>query len=128
MYITLSILTVLVAILLIAVVLVQKSKGGGLASNFSGSNQIMGVRRTNDFIEKATWTLASIIAILAIVSTFVLPSSTTTGSRVKAPVAAPVVEGTEYSTTPVLEIPAQESDAAPAAEEASETPAPETAE
>ena len=48
------ILTVLVSILLIAVVLVQKSKGGGLASNFSGSNQIMGVRRTNDFIEKAT--------------------------------------------------------------------------
>ena len=121
MYIVISILTVIIAILLIAVVLVQKSKGGGLASNFSGSNQIMGVRRTNDFIEKATWTLASIIAVLAIVSTFVLPTnSTVAGSRVKAPAAAPVVEGTEYSTTPVLEIPAAADSAvateAPAAE------------
>ena len=51
MYIVISILTVLIAILLIAVVLVQKSKGGGLASNFSSSNQALGVRRTNDFIE-----------------------------------------------------------------------------
>ena len=46
--------------------MVQKSKGGGLASSFAGSNQIMGVRRTNDFIEKATWSLAAIIALLAI--------------------------------------------------------------
>lgn len=109
MYIVISILTVLIAILLIAVVLVQKSKGGGLASNFSSSNQVLGVRRTNDFIEKATWTLAGIIAVLAIVSAFVMPNSVTnTGSRVKAPVAAPVIEGTEYSTNPILEVPATE--------------------
>lgn len=68
------ILTVFIAILLIAVVLVQKSKGGGLASNFSGSNQIMGVRRTNDFIEKTTWVLACAVAVLSILSVFVAPS------------------------------------------------------
>lgn len=68
------ILTVIIAILLIIVVLVQKSKGGGLASNFSGSNQIMGVRRTNDFIEKTTWVLACAVAILSIISVFVAPS------------------------------------------------------
>ena len=53
MYILTIVLTVLVSILLIIVVLVQKSKGGGLSSSFAGSNQIMGVRRTNDFIEEA---------------------------------------------------------------------------
>lgn len=101
MYTVLIVLTVLISILLVIVVLVQKSKGGGLASNFSGSNQIMGVRRTNDFIEKATWTLASIIAILAIASTFVMPNSVgRTGSRVKVQTTQ-VIEGTEYATPEV---------------------------
>ena len=60
------VLTLLVAILLIGVVLIQKSKGGGLSSTFAGSNQIMGVRRTNNFIEKVTWTLAGAIALLSV--------------------------------------------------------------
>ncbi len=84
MYTLVIILTVIVAILLIGVVLVQKSKGGGLASGFSSANQIMGVRHTNDFIEKTTWTLAAIVAILAIISVFVMPKAPATGSRVKA--------------------------------------------
>ena len=42
------------AVLLILVVLVQNSKGGGLASNFSQGNQVMGVKKTTDFLEKAT--------------------------------------------------------------------------
>lgn len=67
----LVVLTVIVAILLIIVVLIQKSKGGGLASNFAGSNQIMGVRRTNDFIEKTTWVLAIIILVLSILSSLI---------------------------------------------------------
>lgn len=101
MYTVLIVLTVLISILLVIVVLVQKSKGGGLASNFSGSNQIMGVRRTNDFIEKATWTLASVIAILAIASAFVMPNSVgRTGSRIKVQ-ATQVIEGTEYATPEV---------------------------
>ena len=66
----LIVLTVIVSILLIGVVLIQKSKGGGLASNFAGSNQIMGVRRTNNFIEKATWTLAIVILFLSILSSY----------------------------------------------------------
>ena len=69
----LIVLTVIVSILLIGVVLIQKSKGGGLASNFAGSNQIMGVRRTNNFIEKATWTLAIVILFLSILSSIVTP-------------------------------------------------------
>lgn len=60
--------TVFISILLVIVVLIQKSKGGGLASNFAGSNQIMGVRRTTDFIEKATWTFAAIVGFLSLLS------------------------------------------------------------
>ncbi len=73
MYIVLIILTLICAVLLICVVLVQKSKGGGLSSTFAGSNQIMGVRRTNNFIEKATWTLAVVILFLSIFSSIVTP-------------------------------------------------------
>ena len=61
-------ISVFISVLLIIVVLIQKSKGGGLASNFAGSNQIMGVRRTNNFIEKATWTLAVIVCLLSLMS------------------------------------------------------------
>ncbi len=60
----LIILALIVCVLLVLVVLVQNPKGGGLASNFASSNQIMGVKKTTDFLEKATWTLA--IALLVI--------------------------------------------------------------
>lgn len=64
-----SILIILVCILLILVVLVQNSKGGGLASSFASSNQVMGVRKTADFLEKATWTLAIALLALCLIST-----------------------------------------------------------
>ena len=52
------VLIVLASLLMIAIVLIQESKGGGLSSQFSSSNSIMGVRKTTDVIEKATWGLA----------------------------------------------------------------------
>ncbi|MGL5890601.1 MAG: preprotein translocase subunit SecG [Bacteroidia bacterium] len=64
-----SILILLVSLLLIIVVLVQNPKGGGLASGFSGGNQVMGARRTADFLEKATWGLAGLLMLMSIVST-----------------------------------------------------------
>ncbi len=75
MYLLLIILIVVAAIMLSFVVLIQNSKGGGLASNFSSSNQIMGVRKTTDFLEKATWALAGVIVVLSIVSAYTLPTS-----------------------------------------------------
>lgn len=72
MYILFSILILITSILLGLIVLVQNSKGGGLASNFSGSNQVMGVRRTTDFLEKATWTLAIVLLVLSLVSVFAI--------------------------------------------------------
>lgn len=64
-----SILIILVALLLILVVLVQNSKGGGLASSFASSTQVMGVRKTTDVLEKATWTFAAVLFVLCLLST-----------------------------------------------------------
>ncbi len=72
MYSVVSVLVIIVSILLILIVLVQDSKGGGLASNFSSSNQIMGVRKTTDFLGKATWYLAGGLLVLSLVAVMVL--------------------------------------------------------
>jgi len=69
MYTFISVLILIASIFLILIVLVQNSKGGGLASGFSSSNQIMGVRKTTDFLEKATWGLACTVIVLCIVIT-----------------------------------------------------------
>ena len=61
MYTLIIVLVILASILMCGIVLIQESKGGGLASGFSSSNQIMGVRKTTDFLEKATWALAIIM-------------------------------------------------------------------
>jgi preprotein translocase subunit SecG len=71
----LSIIIILASILLIFVVYVQNPKGGGLSSDFGGAQQIGGVQKTNDFVDKATWSLAGIIMVLSIVMT--LRSKTT---------------------------------------------------
>lgn len=75
MYTLFVILIVLAGLLMIGIVLIQESKGGGLASNFSSSNQIMGVRKTTDFIEKATWGLAIAMVVFSIVCAYVAPTA-----------------------------------------------------
>ncbi|AYL97459.1 preprotein translocase subunit SecG [Mucilaginibacter celer] len=66
MYILLIIVTVLVCALLGLIVLIQNPKGGGLASNFSSSSQLMGVQKTGDFLEKGTWVLAIGLMVLTL--------------------------------------------------------------
>lgn len=81
MTVVFTILIMLCAILLILVVLIQNSKGGGLASNIGVPNQIMGVKKTTDVIEKATWYLIGILVVLCIGSGYVFkPSSGRTKS------------------------------------------------
>lgn len=70
MYTLIIILIIVVCLLLVAVVMVQNSKGGGLASDFSSSNQIIGVQRTGDFLEKATWYLTIGLIVLTLGSNF----------------------------------------------------------
>lgn len=61
-----SILIIACSILLILVVYIQNPKGGGLSSDFGAAQQIGGVQKTNDFIDKTTWSLAAIIMISSI--------------------------------------------------------------
>lgn len=79
MYTFLLIIILVLSVALSLIVLVQKSKGGGLASGFSSSNQIMGVPKMTDFIEKLTWGLAAAIVILSIATVYVLPQPSTSG-------------------------------------------------
>lgn len=83
MYVFISILILIASLLLILIVLIQNSKGGGLASGFSSSNQIMGVRKTTDFLEKATWGLAGFVIVCSIVITGFIPRATTVQSEIK---------------------------------------------
>ena len=125
MFVVLIVLSLLAALLLIGVVLIQKSKGGGLSSSFAGSNQIMGVRRTNNFIEKVTWTLAGAIGVLAVLSTFFMPSALDrTTSRVSAPAAIEQTQGGNYES-PLPVAPAPQAEATDAA---APTPATEATE
>ena len=83
MYTLFVILIVIAALLMIGVVLIQESKGGGLSSNFSSSNAIRGVRKTTDFVENTTWGLAIAMVILSVASAYFAPSATTDTSVIE---------------------------------------------
>ncbi len=71
----LIILALIICVLLVFVVLIQNPKGGGLASNFASSNQIMGVKKTSDFLEKATWTLAIALLVICLAVNVIKPDA-----------------------------------------------------
>jgi preprotein translocase subunit SecG len=76
---TFSIFLVLITIvcfLLIIVVMVQNPKGGGLSSSLGGSTQMGGVQKTTDFLDKSTWTLATILIVLILLSSLSFTGST----------------------------------------------------
>jgi len=121
MYTLLVILIVIAALLMIGIVLIQESKGGGLASQFSGYNQIGGVRKTTDFIEKMTWGLAAFMVVVSVLCAYVAPTASNTGS---------VMENIEVPATNPNNLPgfgaSQQPTPAPAAEApAAEAPATE---
>ncbi|MBL4862536.1 MAG: preprotein translocase subunit SecG [Crocinitomicaceae bacterium] len=84
-----SIIIVIASILLIFVVFVQNPKGGGLSSDFGAAHQLGGVQKTNDFIDKTTWGLAGLIAVLSIVLTVMNKSPEAISSQ-----PAPTEQGT----------------------------------
>lgn len=73
MYTFITLLIVLVSVLLILLVLVQKPKGGGLAQGSSSINQVMGVKRTTDVVEKGTWVLSLSLLTLALLVNLWIP-------------------------------------------------------
>lgn len=125
MYTLFIVIFVIIAIAMILIVLIQESKGGGLASSFAASNQIMGVRKTTDIVEKLTWGFAVGMVVLSILSAYVAPKAVQSGSVIEnaatqqAPVGSKTLPGFGASQAP-----ASSKDAATPAKEA-ETPAAE---
>ena len=116
-YILFVVLIVIASLLMIGIVLIQESKGGGLASNFSSSNAIMGVRKTTDFVEKATWGLAAAMVVFSIVCAYVAPVSSADTSVLEK--SATETQTTNPNTTPGFgasqqQAPAQGAQQAPA--------------
>jgi preprotein translocase subunit SecG len=69
----LSALIILSSILLILAVYIQNPKGGGISSDFGSPSQLGGVQKSNEFIDKLTWSLAGIIVISSILITIRQP-------------------------------------------------------
>jgi preprotein translocase subunit SecG len=102
------VLIVIVCFLLIVVVMVQNPKGGGLSSTLGGSQQMGGVQKTTDFLDKSTWTLGVLLIVLIMFSSLSFNSTSTdvnilndkqvapTKTQMPAPVAP---------TTPATELP-----------------------
>ena len=123
MYTLFVILIVVAALLMIGIVLIQESKGGGLASQFSGYNQIGGVRKTTDFIEKATWFLAGFMVLVSVCCAYVAPQAGNDSSvmeNYQAPATNPNnlpgfgASQQQQGAAPAAEAPATEAPAAPA--------------
>ncbi len=116
MYTVINVIILVICVVLALVVLVQNSKGGGLASNFSSQNQYMGVRKTADFLEKTTWTLAIALVVLSLVAVATVPHASSVDEGVKTGITVNDIPGTPA---------AQPQNAVPAAEAAQQAPAQE---
>jgi len=77
----LEIIVLLASVLLIFVVYIQNPKGGGLSSDFGSPGQLGGVKKTNEFIDKLTWSLAGIIVAASIIITVRQPKPPTTTKK-----------------------------------------------
>lgn len=117
------ILITIVSFLLIIAVMVQNPKGGGLSSSIGGSQVIGGVQKTSDFLDKATWTLATVLVVLIILSSLSFGSgagdSLTDDSAVPAATApaAGTTAPAGTQTAPAGTTTAPATPAAPAAQE-----------
>ena len=73
-----AVLIIVLCVFLVVIIMVQNPKGGGLSSTFGGSQQMIGsVQKTNEFLDRATWTLSIAVAVLAILSSITLPKTST---------------------------------------------------
>ncbi len=115
MYTLFVILIIIAALLMIGIVLIQESKGGGLSSGFSSGNQIMGVRKTTDFIEKATWALAAFMVLVSVACAYTAPKAASDSSVVEQ-MATPTQQQTSPNNLPGFGASEQKEDAAKPAE------------
>ncbi|MBR0273315.1 MAG: preprotein translocase subunit SecG [Bacteroidaceae bacterium] len=120
MYTLLVILVVIASVFMCLIVLIQESKGGGLASGFASGNQVMGVRKTTDVIEKLTWGLAAAMVIFSVASVYFIPSAASDASvmediaieqQATAPTNLPGIPAAEVQEAPAADAPAAETPA-----------------
>ncbi len=106
------VLIVLASVIIAFFILVQNPKGGGLAGNIAGfSTQFMGVKQTTDVLEKGTWVMAVLIAVLTIVSP-VFIGGTDGGTRERN--LRPNTNTTAPAPAPAFPQPQEQQPAAPA--------------
>lgn len=123
-YTIIVVLVVLAAVLMCAIVFIQESKGGGLASGFSSGNSMLGVRKTTDVVEKTTWSLAAILVVLSVLSVFFLNSGssngrqsvteTLAGAKTEQAASAANQNAVPSTTTPTPDAGAEQAPATPA--------------
>ena len=118
MYYLFTILILVAALLMIGIVLIQESKGGGLSSNFSAGNQLAGVRKTTDFIEKTTWGLAAAMVILSVLCAYTAPSVNNENIIDAAQTSSPLTNPATQQNFGASQAPAEGAEAAPAKQEA----------
>ena len=112
---TFSIFLVLITIvcfLLIIVIMVQNPKGGGLSSTISGTQMLGGVQKTTDFLDKSTWTLATVLIVLILLSSLSFSGSLSdTESKIidktEAPVNTPAAPAQGTTPAPATPAPAK---------------------
>jgi len=106
------------------IVLVQESKGGGLAADYSNNNQILGAPKTTNFVEKFTWTLAAIMIVLSVISVAFLPGNGPSNSvimeqateqKATNPNNLPGISQPSATETPATDAPAAPAEETPAA-------------
>ena len=121
MYTSIVILVVLASVLMCLIVLIQESKGGGLAADYSNNNQILGAPKTTNFIEKATWGLAAAMIVLSVISVAFLEN----GSSNESVLQQNAIEqaATNPNNVPGMAQPSVEAPAETSAEAPAEAPA-----
>ncbi len=109
LYITFSVLIFLCCLFLGIIVLVQNPKGGGLSQTFGGAGtQIMGARKTADFLEKATWTLAIALCALSIFSAFAIPRNVGTATGIQTELSVDESVMPQMPQMPAIPAPTEE--------------------
>jgi len=110
------VLITIVCFLLVVVIMVQNPKGGGLSSTLGGSQQLGGVQKTTDFLDKSTWTLATLLIVLILFSSLSFTSNadtkiiddTETAAPKPAAPAAPATETPAPANTATETTPAEQ--------------------
>ena len=105
------VLITIVCFLLIVVIMVQNPKGGGLSSTIGGSQQMGGVQKTTDFLDKSTWALATMLIVLILMSSLSFTgamgnseSKIIDQTSTSIPAAAPIAPTAPATATPVAPV------------------------